>query len=298
MLFPLRKVLSQPLVHFIFIAALLFGAVGVQDKFQGERANELVITEAMLVEYLQARRGMFTADSAENVLANMSEDSYRDLVDAFVREEVLYREAQMLGMQESDYVIRRRLVQKVEYLARGFGSGDDEISEAELQDYFDSHQQRYRESQRFTFSHVFIDKDNSASELRANTLLEKINREQLGFPDALELGDRFIYHSHYVERDDDFITSHFGDAFINALRKYPADTVHWVGPLRSRYGLHLVKLLAVQPGGVPELQEVRNYVYRDALEDRISANAEQFIDELVNRYTISAPSRNELFGNQ
>jgi len=288
------KILSQPLVHFILIATLLLVFASAKNGLWRDRSNELVITRATLAEFIQARQGMFSSDSAEKTLAMLDEAAYKALLEDVVREEVLFREAKNLGMPESDYVIRRRLVQKVEYLARGFGSNIDEPDEAMLQAWFDTNKERYREPQRFSFSHVFINQDDPGAELRAYALLDKLNRESAGFADAVALGDRFIYHSHYLEREAEFITSHFGNEFTSALLDYEADSLRWIGPLRSRYGFHLLKLSAVHSGGVPELQEIHNRVYRDVLEDKISAGAELFVDELVNSYKISAPEHNDL----
>ena len=41
----------------------------------------------------------------------------RGLVDARVREEILYREALTLGLERGDAIVKRRLAQKMEFLA-------------------------------------------------------------------------------------------------------------------------------------------------------------------------------------
>lgn len=86
------------------------------------------------------------------------------------------------------------------------------------------------------------------------------------------------------------MTRLFGSDFAAALFAQPVG--RWVGPIRSGYGVHLVRLDAVMPGRVPDLVEIRPLVEREWANVRRKALGEAFYDSLRAKYqvTIRMPS--------
>jgi parvulin-like peptidyl-prolyl isomerase len=77
----------------------------------------------------------------------------------------------------------------------------------------------------------------------------------------------------------------FGTEFAAALPRQPAG--HWVGPVRSGYGVHLVLVRAVKPGKPPELSEVRDQVLREYQSDRRAEANQEAYRKMRAKYAIS-----------
>ncbi len=101
------KFLREPLVHFLVLGALLFGVFALVGRWTGERPDKIVITSG-LIENLQLgfTRSTQHAPSAAELDA---------VIEDYIREEVLCREAIAKGLDRDDPVIRRRLREKMEF---------------------------------------------------------------------------------------------------------------------------------------------------------------------------------------
>eukprot|EP00163_Fabomonas_tropica_P028011 TRINITY_DN5582_c0_g1_i1.p2 TRINITY_DN5582_c0_g1~~TRINITY_DN5582_c0_g1_i1.p2 ORF type:complete len:222 (-),score=32.45 TRINITY_DN5582_c0_g1_i1:749-1414(-) len=216
------------------------------------------------------------------------DDEQRDkLIRKYVREEALFREAKNLGMIESDYIVRRRSVQKLEFIAQGIAEPVRDVTEQDLEAYFDSHQSDYYEDPFYSFTHVFVQAgDNGVSSERAKALLQQLNAEHIGFSEALPFGDRFLYHRNYVERTPDFISSHFGEGFTGELTLLARDDSRWQGPIASEHGLHLIRISDYRAGGVPPLADIRARVEKDFLRWQQVKNQEVAIQQIVEQYDV------------
>ena len=276
------------MVHFLALALVLFATFSLLNGDREASPREIRIDEATLLNYVQYRSRAFNEDQARQRLGAMPAAEKKRIVNNLIREEVLYREALAMGMDKEDYVIKQRLIQKMEYLARGFGLENTELENAEVEAYFRNHAATYVEAPGATFTHVFIKaEDNGDVALaKAGELLAELNNRQVAFSRATTFGDRFIYHSNYVERDKGLIASHFGDEFAEALFALPADENHWQGPLRSRYGAHLVLLTNKTPGGLPPLESIYSRVAEDAKQWVLSQQADKAIAEMIDQYRV------------
>lgn len=242
-----------------------------------------MVDRAALLQYLQYQAQAFEPDTFAARLDAMSPAERQQLVDDYVREEALYREALALGLAEGDYVMRRRLVQKMEFL---LGSGPDiEPDDAMLRQYLADHAAVYAVAPSWTFTHVFVDPALHAdAERTAGSLLARLRREKAGFNDAPAHSDRFPFLQNYVERTADYITEQFGASFTAALAGLPQGT--WQGPLRSEHGWHLVLVTGHAPARQPAFEEIRERVRDDLRRDRARGLQEQAIRALVDDYQV------------
>ena len=277
----LVKVFRQPLVHFLLLGLILyliFEATGVRTQ----DAKTIVVGREDLLRHMQFRSKIFDKDRFDRQLSDMTEPERLRLIDEYVREEVLHREAKALGLDENDYVIRRRLVQKVEYLA--VEPDLRQASDEEISAYFAAHQQDYYVAPTTTFTHVFIRGDGPDAEARAGELLASLRRKEAGFADAAGFGDRFAYHRNYVERTEEFVAGHFAAGFAAGV--FSLKPGAWQGPLTSAYGYHLVYLQALQKGRDARFEEVAGQVRHDAAQARIREQTEKAIKEILATYKI------------
>jgi hypothetical protein len=286
----LTRFLKEPLVHFLAAGLglfVLFGLVNRGDR--DENANVVVVDQDALLTFVQYRIKAFNPELAKQKLSSLSDEELQRLIDDYVREEVLYREAILLGLDEDDYVIRRRLVQKLEFITEGIAEATADIDAESLQRYFDANKADYYVEPFVTFTHVFFDTEDRPREeahALANKKLEELNRAGVQFSDAPQHGDRFLYHVNYVERTPDYVASHFGVPMSESLFSLEPNEFVWRGPFDSAYGVHLVLLTTNEPGREASLEELEERVREDARRARTREETETAIQDVVEAYDV------------
>ncbi|MBZ2168374.1 peptidyl-prolyl cis-trans isomerase [Marinobacter sp. F4216] len=283
----ISKFIRDPLLHFTLAGAAVFGAHQlISGGDEGHDAGTIVVDQEALLTFIQYRSKTFQNDQARQQLASMGSKERAELIRDYVREEALHREAQALGLLENDYIIRRRSVQKLEFIAEGIAEQTIELNDGVLEAYFEEHRHDYYEEPSYSFTHVFVNSNTNSPAERADALLAKLNTSGVGFSSATQYGDRFLYHRNYVERTPAFIASHFGEAFKTSLEQLKPDTGQWHGPIVSKHGLHLVMLSKHQPGRIPSLAEVRSRVEDDFLRWKQQQKQELAIQQIVEQYNV------------
>jgi parvulin-like peptidyl-prolyl isomerase len=285
----IKKLLKEPLVQFLVISLVLLGGerwINAEDYAYDQ--YHIQIDDQQLLQFMQLRAKTFKPDQAAAALAALGAEERQRLVDDYARNEVLFREAMAINLDKNDQIIRRRMIQKMDYLAQGFYDEADPLIEQDLRDYYADNQQDYKKAAEATFTHVFISTQNRSSEeaqAMADKLLGQLNAEQVPFENASRYGERFLYNRNYVNREDDEIGSHFGQPFQQAVFALSTGE-QWQGPVQSSYGWHLVLLVKNAAAYVPEFEEVSSAVFADAQRQQQREIKRQAIDKLMAKYQI------------
>jgi peptidyl-prolyl cis-trans isomerase C len=244
----LRAAVREPLLHFVLIGAVLFTITALYEKKADEAEIRISAGEVAQLAAFWETQAQRKPSAAE----------LQALIEERIDEEVLAREAVRLGLDRDDVIVRRRLAQKMAFVS------DDlavvaEPAEAELRAYFDAHRDAYTAPDLYALRHVYFNPDRHGMQLDADAqralqrLTRGANPDQVGDPFMLprELAD--------VSRDD--IARDFGSMFADAVTGVAPGT--WAGPVRSPFGVHLVKLEAHTPRRAARFEDVRDRV-RDA----------------------------------
>lgn len=283
---------KQPLLHFLLLGAVLFAV------YEWRYGNVLtpradMVSRASFIEFIQYRHRGISAAAATQLLATMPDAQRAALLNAHIKEEVLYHDALALGLNHKDYVLKQRLIQKMEYLLSDNTAAADSPSQAAVSDYYQRHSQRYSSPATISFSHVFIDnsqRDTATARALATALKAKLNAEAVPFEQAAQFGERFVYFTNYVERDANFVASHFGAEFAKALFAAPLSTETsngWQGPFSSQYGEHIVWLAQHNTGGIPPLASIYSRVAQDLQQSIAAQQLAQAVAERVAHYGIN-----------
>ena len=285
-----KSILREPLLHFLVLAAGLFvvhDALVHEDP--EEDARKIVVDRTALLNFIQYRSRAFDPEQAEQQLASFTEDELQRIIDDLVREEALAREARALGLEQNDYVIKRRLVQKLDYIARGFAESTFVIDEADVEAYFEENKADFYVQPRITFTHVFFNAEqdgaNGAMERAAETL-QKLRAEGVRYDTAGQYGDRFLYGLNFADRSKVLIENQFGDAVASTLFSGEVPLGEWSGPFETEYGAHIVLLANLRPGHAPELAEVRQQVTQQARRALAERRADEASQQIVDRYDV------------
>jgi hypothetical protein len=273
--FPVR-LLREPLLHFLLLGSalfVLFHFVGTRDE---QAPDEIVVTtgtiEHLAATFARTWQRPPTAEELDGLIAD------------YIREEVFYREATVLGLDRDDTIIRRRMRQKLEFIADDVAA-QAEPSDDELRAYFERHATSHRQPDRFTFRHVYLAAERHGENLQRETerLLALLNDGGTGL-DPEEVGDQLLLPSEFRDASQGDVSASFGEPFAAELQNLPRG--RWAGPVRSGYGVHLVRLEERIAGRVPSLAEVRDAVIRDWQHERRQQAIEDLFQNLSRRYTV------------
>jgi hypothetical protein len=262
----IQSTLKQPLIHFVLIGALLFLFFSLSDN-QDEVVDENIITvnRAELLSYMQYQANAFNEEFFAQQLDRMNESQRQLLVESYYREEALYREALAMGMDEGDYNIKQRMVEKLVFLLQGSVPVVAEATEQDLENYYAENADINRRPASYSFTHVFIDDQEHSAEgrIRAESLLGELTENNIDFFGASEFGDTFPYLQNYVRRSRDFIRNNFDDEFANWLDSIEPQDGLWQGPVESPFGFHVIMLSNRFPAELPPLNEIRDRIEED-----------------------------------
>jgi len=275
----LKSLTREPLVHFLLLGAALFLLDAWLRPASAPAPNtEIVVSEARIRNLVQNFRRTWQRPPTRQELDG--------LVEAHVREEVLYREALALGLDRDDTIIRRRLQQKMEFISEE-AAALAQPTDQELEQYLATHAEAFRVEPRITFTQVFLDprKRTTTFEADVRRLLDTLNAAG-GSTDLARVGDTLmLLEPHYENASPSEIARLFGADFAEALVKQPVGA--WSGPVASGYGAHLVKVESLTPGGTPELDQVRSLVSREWSNAKRQEIARAFYEKLRAKYRIS-----------
>lgn len=265
-----RRLLREPLVHFLALGAALFALYGALDRDGFDAPDEIVVDRARLAS--------LAAEFERRWRRPPTPEERRELVESWVREEILVREGVALGMDRDDPVVRRRIAQKMDFLAES--TAPTRPSDAELQRWLDAHPDDYRREPVVSLRQLYFDPARRGARL-ADDLAAAAAALRAGEPAE---GDASLLPAALEGARASEVARLFGADFAAALEGLPVGG--WHGPLRSGYGVHLVELRARTPGRLATLDEARPALERDWRRARGDAANRAFYAALRERYEI------------
>jgi hypothetical protein len=236
------RLLKDPLVHFLLIGVALF----VVSAWRGEmiRAGR----ERITITAEQVSKARDTAALTQG--RELSPAELNDVVESMVREEVLYREALALGLDKNDDEVRRRLVEKMNYLTQDLA--DPASSPEELRAFYTASPELFTIPPLVSFDQVFFSPNERGDRLEADAAAGLAPLRAGKSPD--QVGDHTPLRATYDDAPRDQIRVLFGDPMADAL--FTAPPGDWTGPFRSDFGLHLVRLRSRTEARLPPYDEI------------------------------------------
>ena len=246
----LQRLAREPLLHFLLIGAAIFVFYGLTRDVASEAPNRIVVT--------QGQQEQLVANFNRTWLRPPSKDELAGLVDNYVREEVFYREAMAMGLDQDDPMVRRRMRMKLEFILEDLTT--QTVADADLAAFLQKHPEKFRAETQLSFQQVFLDpKKRKDVEADAQELLIRLNN---GIA-ADSVGDSTLAPFEYLLATHSDITRSLGEGFaIEVIKLSPGD---WTGPIYSAYGAHLLKVSERIEARLPALEEIRGLVKREYL---------------------------------
>jgi len=250
----IRRLLGEPMLHFLIIGIALFAAYRAMSP--GDSAGRrIVITQGVMNDLVM----QYTAAKGREPSAGELDH----LIESYVHDEILYREGVTLGLDRDDIVVKRRVRQKIEVMAEEDASTGSP-TDADLSAYLLANQARFVQPALLTFEQIFLGQSPSGpGVVRAIALTREAVRNGR---DPEELGAPSLLPHRATRTPADIVARDFGDSFAAALEKAPVG--EWVGPINSSFGSHYVRVSDRRPAAAPQLGDVRDQVVREWENDR------------------------------
>lgn len=267
------KIFRDPITHFVLIGLALVAMNHFWNAWQGEQGRTIVVSAAEI-----GRLENIWAGTAGRIPTGADRQS---IIDQYVQEEVLVREAERLGLGYGDTIIRRRLAQKMDFLVSDESQANDP-SDMKLESWFVEHRDRFAAPEMRSFTHVYFspEKHGSRIEAAAETALARL---QSG-AEWKSLGDPFIQKRSYAAVPQREVTRLFGPEFAAAIFKLGAG--RWSEPIGSAFGLHLVRIEAIDSAAEARFEPIRDEVLA-AWRDEQRADAKlAALNKLIGDYKV------------
>ena len=245
-----NKLVHEPLVHFLLIGAAIFVFYSLTRDIDSEGPNRIVVT--------QGQQEQLVANFNRTWLRPPNKDELAGLVDNYVREEVFYREAMAMGLDQDDPMLRRRMRMKLEFILEDLSA--QTVTDADLTAFLQKYPGKFRAETRLSFQQVFLDpKKRKDIEADARDLLTRLNNGVA----SDSVGDSTLSPYEYKLVTQSDIRRSLGEGFAKEVAELsPGD---WTGPVYSAYGAHLLKVSERIEARLPELAEIRDLVKREYL---------------------------------
>ena len=279
----MRRLLREPLVHFLLIGAVLFGLYGLAPPGQPTAvapSKEIRLSPGEIAQLTQLFQSQWRRLPTAQELQRMVENK--------VEQEVLYREALAMGLEKDDEIVKRRMAQKMQFLAEDVAAAREPTA-AELRSFFERNNAQFAQPNRVSFRHLYFSPDRRGSRARedAAKALAKLAGQPQDAKPAASLADPFMFQEYYRDRAPEFLGREFGPQFALAVAKLAPGS--WQGPIESGFGWHLVFVDTVIPGRVPAFEEVEPDVKTAWLGEQKAVAWQKAYKDLRAKYTILLP---------
>ena len=277
----LPRLLREPIVQFLCLGALLFGVMQIGPPDSGDADRRIIVNDAVKDRLARLYEKQMGTSPGPETLAS--------LVDDYIHDEVLYREALRLGLDKNDTIIKRRLVQKMAFLAGAPAADAAAGSEAALRQYYRDHAREFAKPATVTFDHVYFSPDRGGWPAARDHAAETLRTLKAGdSAPADEMGDPFPLQNRYSKLTPPDAIQLFGDTAI-ATRIFETPAGVWAGPVKSGFGWHVIRVADRTAEHVPPFEDVRADVASAMQQTVAEESAAEAYKRMKARYEIVRP---------
>jgi parvulin-like peptidyl-prolyl isomerase len=277
----MRRLLREPLLHFLLLGAALFAAYTFLQRGRGTEVT------ARRIELTQDDLGQLDVYFESQWRRPPTPQELDALVEQKVQEEILYREALALGLDKDDTIVKRRMAQKMQFLAEGTAEAH-EPDPAELEAWYGEHAREFALPSRVSFRQLYFSPDRRGERARADAEQAQARLAREPEDSKRAQGDRIMLLDYYADRAPDQLAKEFGPAFARAI--FDVKPGAWQGPIASGYGWHLVFVDSLVPGRTPEFAEVESDVKTAWLAEQKAQAWQKAYAEMRAKYTVALPA--------
>ena len=277
-----RRVLKEPLTHFLLIGVVLFAANALLQG-SGSETNapkQIVLT----LDELQQLQMLFQSQWRRQP----TPQEFDALVETKVKEEILYREALALGLDKDDEIVKRRMAQKMQFVAEDVAEAHEPAT-PELRAWFGANAEKFALPGRISFRQIYFSPDQRGARARDDAVaaLKQLAGKPIDSPLAASVGDSTMLQDYYGDRSSEQLAKDFGPVFAQAALLITPGS--WQGPIESGFGWHLLFVDSMIPGRVPDFEEVEPDVKTAWLGQQKALAWQKAYDAMRAKYVVLLP---------
>jgi peptidyl-prolyl cis-trans isomerase C len=250
----LSKLIRSSLLHFIIIGSLIYWGVGE------DAVKQLTLSE---------KQSLFDAHKKKLSINTLTKIQKNEVLDRYYRDEALYQEALSLGLDVRDHIVRQRLVQKMEFLAKDFSDKTENVSDFEIANYYRENLKKWIDPEKLIFDHIF---SRSLVELQKIKNSEsKIEPGKMGAPFSLghQIGP---ISNHFLRQKFNFSQ----DLFQLNLNS-------WSEPIESKFGYHLIRIIRKSPKTIASLESLKEEIYKMVIIEKNRKSVNSYLEKIVSK---------------
>ncbi len=274
----LRRIIKSPLIYFFVLGFVVFGLHSYLNRtIQDDKDPFTVEVTSADIEWI---RSSWEARMKRQPVQH----ELQGLINRYIRDEILFREAMAMDLDDRDLVIQRRLVQKLTFVFEDLAE-TMEPKDDELKNYMHENQEKYRIPEMMSFTQVYFNPSKRKNVMEeAKTVLARLKQAERAPEEAVSLGDAIMIDASFRQKSPDEVARVLGKEFTDEL--FSIDEKGWQGPVRSTFGLHLVYISDRIASRMPEFENIRKNVQYDFMYDRKKEVIDSAYKALKSRYTI------------
>jgi len=266
----LKKIITEPLVHFLVIAILLF-IIFEQANNDNDNSKIISVSEGRIEQIKQSFLTRWNREPLAKELENAMHH--------YAINEMYLREARSLNMDVGDKVIDRRLRQKIDFLIEDLVT-TKEPTTPDLKQYYQKNIAKYQSLPMFSFQQIHLSIDVSEDELQQKIEFQKTLIAQGNTPQ----GELKLLPYQVNDKNALQIARVFGHNFSQQLTDAPLSD--WFGPIESSHGVHFVSINQRKPATIKAFDTVKATVLTDWQYDNLQLAKASFEEQLLQSYTI------------
>ena len=278
----MKRLLREPLIHFLLLGAVLFGVYSFTQQGSASTApsREIRLSLGEISQLTQLYQAQWRRLPTPQELQRMVENK--------VQQEILYREALAMGLDKDDEIVKRRMAQKMQFLAEDVAAAREPTT-AELRSWYEKNSAKFAQPPRLSFRHLYFAPDRRGPRVRndAEQALAKLAGQPVDAKIARSLADPFMFQDYYRDRAPEYLGKEFGPQFALAVAKIAPGS--WQGPIESGFGWHLVFVDTAIPGRVPSFEEVEPDIRTAWLGEQKAQAWEKAYKAMRANYTVLLP---------
>ena len=266
----LKKLFSEPLLHFIFLSLLIFVAYDLLNPPQDD-TEVIIVSEGRVAQLANSFRDRWQREASPLEL--------KGAIHGYAVNEMFIREARVLGLDVDDQLIGQRLRKKMNYLLQDLANANLPTDEV-LKKFYADNTSKYRSAAQYSFQQVLLSADRGKQGLAEMVLIQQ-QRIQQGLTPQ---GDNSMLPSELTLISEDQIARRFGAAFAGTLDKLAPQ--QWAGPVSSSFGEHFVLITEKQNSGMKTFETVKDEVLSDWQYANNKTFQQDYEQRLLDRYAI------------
>ncbi len=162
----MKKIFKEPLIYFFVLGFVVFGLHSFLNRADQED------TDPFTVEVTSADIEWIRSSWEARMKRQPTQQELQGLINRYIRDEILFREASAMDLDDRDLVIQRRLVQKLTFVFEDLAE-TIEPTDDELKNYMRENQEKYHKPEMMSFTQVYFNPDKRKDVMEeAKTVLE------------------------------------------------------------------------------------------------------------------------------